>query len=654
MSARSRVGAALAWIALQFAVPGAWSGVVQAAPGDTELVSLGATGTAVGAGAPAISANGRFVAFISYAPVVSGDTNGAADVFVRDRWNGTVERVNVPSSGAQADDGSEHVELSGDGRFVVFTSYASNLVPDDTNGQLDIFVRDRQAGTTERVNLSSTGQQTTRYQSFQPGITPDGRFVVFVTQANNLVANDTNNSPDIFVHDRSTHTTVRVNLTSGEQQADFGISWNPAISRDGRYVAFDSEATNLVAGDTNGVFDVFVRDRLNGVTERVNVAPAGGQANGGAGSASISGDGRYVAFVSGASNLVANDTGDIADVFVRDRTTGTTVRASVSTAGEQADSTCFEPVISADGRSVAYTSFATNLVPRDSNGVTDVFLRDLAAGTTERVSVASDGAQAAGESRLPAIDADGQFVAFTSSAKNLAPHDSNAIDDVYVHETGGPSSGPENVQWSLLPKSQDFGVQTVDTLVWRRFKLENLGNVPLPFTARLIGRDVTAFAMSHACGTAVPVAQTCVIRVAFNPTTTGDKTATLRVIAGPNDTVRDRPLTGTGVPGKFSVSPTSIAFGGVAVGSASDVHVVTITNTGLGSLPLPYHFDLAGPRPGQFVRHDNCASGLAPGQSCTVDVYFVPKLKGPLSAVLVITAGGQTSPKSVTLTGKGL
>lgn len=654
MRCHSRVGATCASVALQCVALGAWPGLARAAPGDTELISFGSAGTAVGAYAPAISDNGRFVAFISYAPVVTGDTNGAADVFVRDRWNGTVERVNISSSGAQADDGSEFVQLSGDGRFVVFTSYATNLVPDDTNGQLDIFVHDRQTGVTERVNVSSSGQQTTRYQSFQPGISPDGRFVVFVTQASNLVANDTNNSSDIYVHDRSTHTTERVNLTSGGQQANFGISWQPSISRDGRYVAFDSEATNLVAGDTNGVFDVFVRDRQTGVTERVDVTPAGGQANGGAGSASLSGDGRYVAFVSGASNLVANDTNDIADVFVRDRTTATTVRASVSTSGEQANSTCFEPVISADGRSVAFASFATNLVPRDSNGLTDVFLRDLAAGTTERASVASDGAQGAGESRLPAIDADGQFVAFISTARNLAPRDSNAIDDVYAHETGGPSSGPENVQWSLLPKFQDFGVQTVDTLVWRRFKLENLGNVPLPFTARLIGRDVASFAMSHTCGIAVPVGQTCVIHVAFNPTTLGDKTAKLRVIGGPKDEVRDRPLTGTGVPGQFSVAPTSIAFGGVAVGSASDVHFVTITNTGLGNLPLPYRFDLAGPRPGQFVRNDNCASGLGPGQSCTIDVYFVPKLEGPLSALLVITAGGQTSPRNVTLTGKGM
>ena len=212
--------------------------------------------------------------------------------------------------------------------------------------------------------------------------------------------------------------TSRESVGAGGAQGD-GRSILPAISSDGRYVTFQSDAASLVAGDTNGVTDVFVHDRLTGTTERVSVDSAGAQGNGASSVPSISADGRYVAFLSDATNLVAGDTNGVSDVFVHDRTTGATERASVSTGGTQSDGGCGYVAISPDGRFVAFGSLAANLVSGDTNGTGDVFLRDRTTGTTERVSVTTGGAQGNNFSGSPAVSADGRYVAFESRASNL-------------------------------------------------------------------------------------------------------------------------------------------------------------------------------------------------------------------------------------------
>ena len=633
-----------------------WSALAGAAPGDTELVSVTTNGTAAGRAAEwdrssAVSADGRFVAFVSPAPnIVPGDTNAATDVFVRDRLDGTVERVSVSSSGGQGNGDSNRVDLSGDGRYVVFESGAWNLVAGDTNGRNDIFVHDRQAGTTERVSVSSTGAQANSF-STQPSISRDGQVVGFVSFASNLVTDDTNRENDVFVHVRGTGVTERVSVGSNEQQGTGG-SLEPSLSANGRFVAFTSGVAVLVPGDTNGWADVFVRDRLNGTTERVSVSSGGVQGDLASRGPSISGDGRYVAFESDAFNLIDGPGASFTtDIFVRDRVSGQTELVSVAAAEVPVEKNSRAPEISADGRYVAFVSDVTDLVAGDTNGMTDVFWRDRVAGETERASVATNGAQGNGPSTTAAISADGLHVAFVSNATNLVAGDSNASPDVYLHEPGGPSGGPEDLRWSLLPKFQSFGIQTVDTFRWRRFNLENLGNVPLPFSATLIGRDATSFKIGNSCRSPLAVGKTCSFVVFFHPMTVGDKAAQLRVVVG-ND-VRDRPLSGTGVPGSFTVSPTSIAFGGIAVGSASDARIVTVTNIGQGLLPIEA-VRLDGARPGQFTRYNGCKLTLRAGESCRVTVYFVPKLQGPLSARLVVDAGGLTDPKSVTLTGKGL
>jgi Tol biopolymer transport system component len=391
----------------------------------------------------ATSADGRYVAFWSSASnLVPGDTNAAADIFVRDRQLGTTERASVDSGGAQANSGSDYLlSISADGRYVAFASNASNLVPGDTNGHWDVFVRDRQLGTTERVSVDSGGAQANA-DSLEPSISADGRYVAFWSNASNLVPGDTNTASDIFVRDRLLGTTERVSVDSNGTQAD-KFSDSPSISADGRYVAFESFATNLVPGDTNGTYDVFVHDRQLGTTERVSVDSNGAQANSSSGpTSSISADGRYVAFASAASNLVPGDTNDASDVFVRDRLLGTTERDSVDSAGAQGNGPygSGSPSVSADGRYVVFASESTNLVPGDTNGTNDIFVRDRLLGTTERVSVDSAGAQANSDSSYPSISADGRYVGFTSNASNLVPGDTNAFADMFVRDRLGDPS----------------------------------------------------------------------------------------------------------------------------------------------------------------------------------------------------------------------
>jgi Tol biopolymer transport system component len=412
-----------------------------AEPGMTTLVSIASTGGQVmGAGSqePAVSADGRFVTFVTDASnVVPGDTNGAFDAFVRDRLTSETTRVSVSSTGAEGDGGGGATSISADGRFVEITSGSTNLVAGDTNGAYDSFVHDSFSGVTELISVSSTGEQGNDW-SFSGQISADGRFVAFESRATNLVPGDTNGWSDIFVHDRLTGATTRVSVSSLGGQAN-GFSEVAAISADGRFVAFHSFASNLVDGDTNNGFDVFVHDLATGTTERVSVSSTGEQGDLSAFTPSISADGRFVAFSANATNLVAGDTNGTVDVFVRDRANATTERVSLSTAGAEANDRCDVPSISADGTRVAFHSLSSTLVARDTNGLNDVFVRDRTTGETRRVSVytpspKAPGLQVSGNSMNPAMSADGKLVAFDSDASKLVMGDRNGWRDVFVHE----------------------------------------------------------------------------------------------------------------------------------------------------------------------------------------------------------------------------
>ncbi len=383
----------------------------------------------------AISANGRFVAFRSSASnLCIGDSNGYEDIFVRDRQSLTTERVSVGPGGVETNYDCWGASISADGRFVAFFSFATNLVAGDTNGACDVFVRDRQSGTTERASVATGGTESDG-GGRSPAISADGRFVAFESYATNLVAGDTNNFSDIFVRDRQSGTTERVSVDSGGAEANHD-SFEPSISADGRFVAFRSLAVNLVAGDSNGTWDIFVHDRLSGTTERVSVDSSGNQSNNFSWHPSISADGQLVAFMSGASSLVTADTNGFQDIFVHDRQTGMTERASVGSTGTQADGQCDIPSISADGRFVAFQSDASNLGGGSTNGTGDVFVHDRQSGTTVCVSVDSNGVDGNSESRGPSTSADGRLVAFMSVASNLVGGDTNAVPDVFVRDSG--------------------------------------------------------------------------------------------------------------------------------------------------------------------------------------------------------------------------
>jgi hypothetical protein len=385
--------------------------------------------------ASSISADHRFVAFSSRATtLVVGDTNGCSDVFVHDNQTGTTERVSIDSAGTEGNNDSYYPSISADGRFVAFWGSASNLVAGDTNGVPDVFVHDRLIGTTWRVSVDSAGVQGNAYSNY-PSISADGRFVAFWSFASNLVVGDTNGVPDVFVHEIQGGTTERVSVDSAGVQGN-DDSLDPSISADGRFVAFASLASSLVAGDTNLVQDIFVHDRLNGTTERVSVDTAGAQANDDSQNPSISADGRFVAFDSDATNLVASDTNGVSDIFVHDRQSGMTERVSIDSGGTQSGGNSYWPSISANGHFVAYYSDATNLVAGDTNAAFDVFVHDRLIGTTERVSVATGGAEGNARSLNPSISADGRFVAFESVASNLVAGDTNGFSDIFVHDSG--------------------------------------------------------------------------------------------------------------------------------------------------------------------------------------------------------------------------
>ena len=346
---------------------------------------------------PSASVDGRYLAFYSLADnLVAGDTNGRNDIFVRDRILGSTQRISISSTGVQGNDHSYNPSISADGRYVAFFSYATNLVAGDTNGQRDVFVRDRLNAITERVSLSSSGVQGNA-SSQGPSISGDGRFVAFESGATNLVSGDTNGFMDIFVRDRLNGVTVRASVNNASGQGN-GNSQDPSISADGSFVTFSSDASTMIgpfAFDTNGFEDVFCRDLVNGGTGLLSLSSTSVQGNGASIAPSISADGRFVAFQSRASNFVSGDTNGEHDIFVCDRSAHTVERVSVASDGTQGNDSSLDPSISADGRFVAFASNSDNLVTGDSNDQWDIFLHDrLVSGFTSVCHPGADGVTA--------------------------------------------------------------------------------------------------------------------------------------------------------------------------------------------------------------------------------------------------------------------
>ncbi len=439
-----------------------------AALGDTVRASVSSSG-AEGLGdsnIPSISADGRYVAFSSSASeLVPGDTNDASDIFVHDVQTGETTRVSTDGSGNEGNDRSFTPSISDDARYVTFYSYASNLVSDDTNDASDIFVHDVQTGETTRVSTDGSGDEANgRSEAGIGSISADGRYVTFSSTASNLVSGDGNEAHDIFVKDLQTSETKRVSTdSSGNQVA--GMSVTPSISDDGRYVAFSSYAWDLVPGDTNNSWDVFVKDLQTGETTRASVGSSGDQWAG-SDSPAISGDGRHVAF---RSDLGANNTGAF-DIYVHDLGTGKTDLVSVNMSGDQGNYSGGYPSINHDGRYVAFSSGAQDLVPDDANiGGYDVFVRDVQTGKTELVDRDSSGRQGAfgnySAEQRPSISADGRYVAFDSYQVDLVANDANSRQDVFIHHWGGDDTTAPTTTLTASPAPDAAGWNTSDVTV---------------------------------------------------------------------------------------------------------------------------------------------------------------------------------------------
>ncbi len=389
-----------------------------------------------------------------FTPAPGGGETPPARFLVRPRA-GAFLRASLSTDGGQGNDTSWVPAVSATGRWVAFASDATNLVMADTWGVGDVFLRDTCLGAsacapgTTRLSVSPSGFDGFSHSAF-PALTPDARFVTFSSSASNLVPNDDNNAVDVFV--RATciggvtgcmPQTVRVSVDTNGMQGNDDSDLS-SISADGRYLAFRSMATNLVAGDTNGVRDVFVHDTCIGATGvcvqqtvRASVSTAGGAGNNSSGGERpvISANGRYVAFSSVASTLLATaDTNARSDVFLRDTCLGasgfcapSTIRVSVSSAGQEANGASLGPGISADGRFIVFESTANNLVTGDLNGVGDIFIHDACMGapgctpSTTRVSLTTAGAEANGANQDTIITPDGRFVGWTTTGANLMP-----------------------------------------------------------------------------------------------------------------------------------------------------------------------------------------------------------------------------------------
>jgi Tol biopolymer transport system component len=386
------------------------------------------------AGTNAVSDAGS-VAFASGATNLispTADSNACTDVFVRTPVAGTTQRVSISNLAAQANDCSWDPTIATDGTRVAFSSDATNLISptSDGNGCTDVFLRDLTGLTTQRVSLTNGGAQANDC-SQNPALSGDGTAVAFESWATNLTSPAPNGNLHIFVRSLTGATTTQVTKTSGGTQGN-NDSYDPAVSSTGRYVAYESRATNLGITDTNGTRDIYLTDTSTGAITRVSVGAGGAQGDAASLDPSISADGRYVAFASDATTFSANDTNGARDVFVHDTLLGTTTRVSVRTNGTQGKGDSYEPQLSADGRFVVFASDAPNLVAGDTNGATDVFVRDLTTGFTSRLSVDAGWNEGGGASFYASISPNASTVAFTSDANDLVAGDTALHTDVFT------------------------------------------------------------------------------------------------------------------------------------------------------------------------------------------------------------------------------
>ncbi len=381
----------------------------------TKRVSVDASGQQLGNASvwPSLSRDGRFAAFVTDAPNLDpNDHNGTADVFVKDLATGQIVRASVTVAGVEANGPCFQPLLSSDGRYVAFTSWATNLAASDANGSgADIFVKDLQTGVLTHASVNSAGQggnDISAYASFSA----DGRFVTFYSYATNLVVGDTNDQTDVFLHDVVSGATERISSNNGG-----GFS---SVSSDGRFVAFEQYGA---------ITTIAVRDRLLGTTKTVSTTSNGSPVF--SSSPVISDDGRYVAFAT-AFNLIDSDQNSSSDVYRVEVSTGKKELATPGTAAHGAGLQ-FPTSMSADARFITITS-ANSYSFFDSNAMLDVYVADMSDGGIELMSWAYGAVAANDNSGLATISADGRYVCFLSEATNVVPNDTNGAYDVFLRD----------------------------------------------------------------------------------------------------------------------------------------------------------------------------------------------------------------------------
>ncbi len=382
----------------------------------------------------ALSQDGRWLVFSSAASdLVVGDVNGYMDVFRADLQTRQIELASMDSLDVKANGDSGKLSpptVSGDGLFVAFSSTATNLSTLTQTAAADVYIRDTVLRQTRQESRNRSGIPGNGNSLF-PSLSSDSDYLAFQSRATNLVDIDRTVTEDIFLMNRASGEIERVSTALSGLPTD-GPSRAPAVSKTGRYVAFESDAANLTLNDTNGVTDIFVRDRIAGSVTRVSLRTNGDQANAQSFSPRISDDGTIVSFASRASNLVGDDSNRVADIFVHDRQTGTTMRVNLPRFDKEANGDSRAPSMSGDGTLLAFVSQATNFTPEVYNGLTNIYVVNRISGALEMVNRNVDRGAANGLSEAPCISGDGGFIAFESSANNLIRSVARSSTNVYV------------------------------------------------------------------------------------------------------------------------------------------------------------------------------------------------------------------------------
>jgi Tol biopolymer transport system component len=571
-------------------------------PGTTFLASLSSDEAQANRESeqPAISAEGQYIAFATDAStLVPGDENGLEDVFVRDIEAGTTVRVSLGTKGEEGNGDSNSPAISTDGRFVAFVSAATSFLPgcSELCGGPHVFVRDRDTDgngvfdedggvATVVVSVNDDGRWGTE-DSSDPSISADGRFVAFASRSNNLDGGDPD-VRDVFIRDRDTDVDgiydepglVDTQLVSRASGASGAVGNNdsvdPTISADGQFVAFTSEATNLALDDVNGsANDVYLRNRESLITSRISNTPGGDSGDGPSFQPSIDAAGQSVAFASDATDLLTSgtDTNDATDVFIRDRTAGTTILASVSSNGVQGNARSFDPDITADGRYVAFPSSASNLRSGDTNRAQDIYVRDQLVvkengvqGRTNRVSISAEGDETPPRSvnEDPVVSDSGQFVAFVSTATNLVGQDT---DDDDICDTGCDTNRFADVfvrdrqpAVDIDPIPLIFDERIVTTTSAEQFlSVANEGDGPVTIDSVSVvgpGNPADFIISTDGCsGVRLHPEEECFAGIRFQPTASGTRTAFFAVTRAKSATPDTALLLGGGFQPLVSVNP---------------------------------------------------------------------------------------------------